>query len=229
MDVEKPGRSAGHLVETGFEVHLHGEPYLQKGKRRLPLLKHNNVFYLRARLLTEQECKDAGMFPLPATGGESASAGAASSSSGAPAAAAASSSRAPAAAAASAPKEAPPRARVQPDGHPAVAPALPIVVSNEERKRHNLTHLPFRKWCPICVSAKAADPAHRRKAEGDPPTLPICQVDFFFMNRRAERETATGITLVCCTTGAIAGCGIPAKSNCLFVVEFLRASLLEWD
>ena len=53
-------------------------------------------------------------------------------------------------------------------------------------------------------------------------------MDFFFMNRRAERETATGITLVCCTTGAIAGCGIPAKSNGIFVVEFLRVSLLEW-
>ena len=64
MEIEKPVLSVGHLVETGFEVHLEKDPYIQKAKRRLPLLKHNNVFYLKARLLTERECSEAGMFPF---------------------------------------------------------------------------------------------------------------------------------------------------------------------
>ena len=37
--------------------------------------------------------------------------------------------------------------------------------SAEEIRKHNLTHLPFRSWCPICVAARARDdppPLHRR-------------------------------------------------------------------
>ena len=34
--------------------------------------------------------------------------------------------------------------------------------SREEFERHCLTHLPYRNWCPICVQAKKANPAHRR-------------------------------------------------------------------
>ena len=44
MNVEKPVLSVGHLTETGFEVHLKTDPYIHKGKRRLPLLKPNNVY-----------------------------------------------------------------------------------------------------------------------------------------------------------------------------------------
>jgi hypothetical protein len=192
-------------------------------------VEHNEVFYLKAKALLEKDAVSAGLFPFEsggASGSGSSSSGASSTASGpsSSGASAASSSGSSSSAAA----EDAPRVRPAADGHRAAAPALPIVVGGEERRRHCLTHLPFRDWCGICVSAKAADPAHRRRPEGAPPTTPILQADFFFMNRRAGRDKATGISLVCVTTGAVAGCGLPAKSKGIFVVEFLAAAIGEW-
>ena len=46
----------------------------------------------------------------------------------------------------------------------------------EERETHNVTHNPYRPWCPICVEARGKEEAHRKqKAQGDPlkPTVAI--------------------------------------------------------
>ena len=37
-------------------------------------------------------------------------------------------------------------------------PRLPTQAEVDE---HNLTHLPYRNWCPICVQAKGKDMDHR--------------------------------------------------------------------
>ena len=39
-----------------------------------------------------------------------------------------------------------------------VNPRLP---TQEEIEQHELTHLPYRNWCPVCVKAKGKDLAHR--------------------------------------------------------------------
>ena len=39
-----------------------------------------------------------------------------------------------------------------------IDPKLP---SKEEVEHHNLTHLPYRNWCPICVKAKGKDMDHK--------------------------------------------------------------------
>ena len=41
----------------------------------------------------------------------------------------------------------------------------PRLPSQEEVDRHNLTHLPYRNWCPICVKAKGKDMDHRKAVE----------------------------------------------------------------
>ena len=46
-------------------------------------------------------------------------------------------------------------ANTKPEVH---APSL------EEWRKHSLTHLPYRSWCPDCVAGKAVDNAHRRRA-----------------------------------------------------------------
>ena len=33
--------------------------------------------------------------------------------------------------------------------------------TDEERRRHETTHLPFRSWCPYCVRGRLANPPHR--------------------------------------------------------------------
>ncbi len=211
MDVEKPVLSVGVLNAGGHEVTLaRGNAVIRKGAKALRLVEHNEVFYLKAKALQLRHGAHVGLFPFE-QGGASASSGPA-----APAEEEQGSS------------EAVERVRPAADGQPAVAPPLPALVGEEEKRRHALTHYPFRSWCAVCVAAKAADPAHRHKPEGAPPTKPLLQADFFYMNRRAERERAVGITLVCVTTGATAGCGLPAKSKGIFVVEFLAAAIAEW-
>ena len=39
--------------------------------------------------------------------------------------------------------------------------------SKEEVERRNLTHLPFRNWCPRCVKGRGKEAPRRRVAGGD--------------------------------------------------------------
>ena len=51
--------------------------------------------------------------------------------------------------------------------------------TEKEVELHNLTHLPYRNWCPICISAKGKDLDHRkdvREARG----LPEFSFDYCF-------------------------------------------------
>ena len=98
----------------------------------------------------------------------------------------------------------------------------------EEKQAHELTHLPFASWCPVCVRARAADDPHQTLPEGVPPGTPIVQIDFFFLNRREDQERATGVCLTETTTKAIACSGIPAKGKGLYSVEFVLAEVSDW-
>jgi hypothetical protein len=57
-----------------------------------------------------------------------------------------------------------------------VDPKLP---SQEEVERHNLTHLPYRNWCPICIKAKGRDTDHRQD-EGKDRSKPEYSWDYCF-------------------------------------------------
>ena len=38
--------------------------------------------------------------------------------------------------------------------------------TQEEAERHNLTHLPFRNWCPHCLRGRGKEAPHRRVMGG---------------------------------------------------------------
>ena len=44
------------------------------------------------------------------------------------------------------------------------------------RQVHNLTHLPFRSWCPHCVRGKVKDQQSAKPTDRQP----VCQVDYCF-------------------------------------------------
>ena len=55
-----------------------------------------------------------------------------------------------------------------------------------EREEHNLTHLPYRSWCPACVAGRGRGPEHTAAHnEGDdkPPTVSL---DFWYPAAGAE-------------------------------------------
>eukprot|EP00972_Heterocapsa_arctica_P050800 7467099-Heterocapsa_arctica.AAC.1 len=37
--------------------------------------------------------------------------------------------------------------------------------SAEERRRHEVTHLPFAPWCLSCIGGRAKDAVHRRQPQ----------------------------------------------------------------
>eukprot|EP00972_Heterocapsa_arctica_P033348 4908139-Heterocapsa_arctica.AAC.1 len=60
------------------------------------------------------------------------------------------------------------------EGHARAASPEPLATAPSplEQVKHCLTHLPFQRWCPHCVKARAQDQAHysqqgdeKRKAE----------------------------------------------------------------
>jgi len=51
-----------------------------------------------------------------------------------------------------------------------IDPRLP---TQREVDEHNLTHLPYRNWCPVCVKAKGKDLDHRAAVDKDREFLSI--------------------------------------------------------
>ena len=57
----------------------------------------------------------------------------------------------------------------------------------EEWINHQLTHTPFRAWCPICVQAKAKSLPHRKSRSND-RGFPVIGLDYMFMTPKPSGE-----------------------------------------
>lgn len=69
------------------------------------------------------------------------------------------------------------------EGRTPVALRAPHRVSREERDVHELTHTPFRAWCPYCVRARGRNTPHtRRSDEMKRGGVPNIAVDYFYMS-----------------------------------------------
>ena len=55
--------------------------------------------------------------------------------------------------------------------------------SDEEVAEHNLTHIPFRSWCPHCVRGKCGS-TPRSTAGKDESTIPVIPVGYACMKER---------------------------------------------
>jgi hypothetical protein len=73
--------------------------------------------------------------------------------------------------------------------------------TEKEVEKHNLTHLPYRNWCPVCVAAKGKDLDHRKDVRED-RGLPEFSFDYCFpgdefgyrLTILVGRERVTGMT-----------------------------------
>ncbi|CAE8615096.1 unnamed protein product [Polarella glacialis] len=63
--------------------------------------------------------------------------------------------------------------------------ALP---SADERKAHEVTHLPYQQWCPVCVSCKAADSPHHRLPEEGADDTPVVEFDYGFVSPTGQAD-----------------------------------------
>ena len=82
-----------------------------------------------------------------------------------------------------------PAVRAANDGDEAlVRPGIvaPYSPRQPEIDRHNLTHLPFRSWCPICVKAKGKATGHRSLESHHDAGVPVISVDYCFLCESGE-------------------------------------------
>ena len=57
-----------------------------------------------------------------------------------------------------------------------------------EAEEHELTHVPFRSWCPACVAGKAKHWPHKtqRTNTEDEEVVPSIHMDYWFMRDDTE-------------------------------------------
>ena len=73
------------------------------------------------------------------------------------------------------------------EGREAVAMPSPMAPSRKEREQHELTHTPYRSWCPHCVRARGRNRAHRASKEPGKTGVPRISFDYFFFNDEDEK------------------------------------------
>ena len=57
------------------------------------------------------------------------------------------------------------------------ATSMPKQPTEHEIMEHNLTHVPYRSWCPICIQGRGRSDAHPQRSS----SRPINQIDFAFL------------------------------------------------
>ena len=64
--------------------------------------------------------------------------------------------------------------------------------TRQERLEHELTHLPYRSWCPICVKSKGRTDNHPKQASKQP----VIQVDFTYMKAFGDKQVLPVLTAI---------------------------------
>ena len=63
----------------------------------------------------------------------------------------------------------------------------PNVPSKEEYDRHQLTHIPYRSWCPHCIRGRGKNAAHQKLDKEIERAVPRLCVDYAFLGQRATQ------------------------------------------
>ena len=77
--------------------------------------------------------------------------------------------------------------------------AAPMRVSARERAEHELTHTPYRAWCPYCVQGRGKNTGHYRNAGDDDDKdagVPRMAMDYFFMSQEDERANSNPLIVM---------------------------------
>ena len=109
----------------------------------------------------------------------------------------------------------------------ASAKALPQYPSDAERLAHELHHLPFRSWCQFCVKGRARDDPHKVQGS-EKSTVPVVSLDYCFLNRDDEQDTATVLVMNLRPHGAAGAVQVPNKGASEFAVDSVLHHLDLW-
>ena len=89
---------------------------------------------------------------------------------------------------------------------------------------HNLTHLPYRNWCPICVQGKGRQDNYKKQQS----RKPIIQVGFAYINSQQDPKTIPVLTAVDVTTQLCMAVLFPDKPSMMdYMINDLQAFIFE--
>ena len=89
---------------------------------------------------------------------------------------------------------------------------------------HNLTHLPYRNWCPICVQGKGRQDNYKKQQSRQP----VIQVDFAYIKSQQDPKTTPVLTAVDVTTQLCMAVLVPDKASMMdYMVNNLQAFIFE--
>ena len=109
----------------------------------------------------------------------------------------------------------------------AKAMTMPKQPTPQEIQEHNITHLPYRNWCPICVQAKGRQANHTKQPTGT-SRRPIVQVDFTYIKTFCDKYPTPVLTAIDIQTGMAMAAMITDKHNQFtYAKTSLQAFLLE--
>ena len=100
----------------------------------------------------------------------------------------------------------------------------PTQPTAQERAEHELTHLPYRSWCPTCVANKGRADNHPRQSS----KLPVVQFDFCYFKTAGEQSTTPILTGIDVETGMTMATVVGDKQGDFqYHVRCIQAFLME--
>ena len=101
----------------------------------------------------------------------------------------------------------------------------PTPPTDAERELHNLSHMPFRAWCPICVKSRGLPTQHRQVYD----RKPLIQVDYGFIAPKSgdPGELVTVLSAIDVTTGLTMSCVVPKNGSIDYSVNEIQRFALE--
>ena len=107
---------------------------------------------------------------------------------------------------------------------PAKATKTPAQPTHQEIIEHNLTHMPYRDWCPICVQGRGKASAHQKQRS----RKPIIQIDFAFMRGFNDPMASPVLTAIDVETGLCTAALIPNKQSMMdYCINTIIAFIME--
>ena len=92
--------------------------------------------------------------------------------------------------------------------HPARMLMVPTPPTEIEKEMHNLTHIPAKPWCPLCIRGKAMMAPHRAVLpEEKDKEIPVIAIDFTYLKADGT-DTDDGGVAWATTLVAIDGLGL---------------------
>ena len=100
---------------------------------------------------------------------------------------------------------------------------VPSEPTASERRQHELTHMPYRDWCPHCVKAKGRHGASKKQLDRQP----VIQVDYCFHSTDPALPLRKLLTAVDIVTGLGMSVVVPSKGSDDYAVAELKKFIYE--